>query len=221
MITPIILEDLFELNDNIEPNFDGEVVIIDNIFKNYEKILDVCLNMPVEQWKTSSNSRNFIDYYDCRPIFNNFYPIQDKLNKRVNTLLSITKHFFKLKNNPILHKNFEFNYFKNKIKNLSKNFQFYPHCDLYFNCIIYLDPQSNGGTAIYKNVNNFKNNEDKNLFYDISSLEIEKIIQSKPNRCVIFPGYKLHGGYIEDHNTYLYNWRINLVHFLINDTNNR
>ena len=71
MIVPFIPGDLFELNSNLKPRFDGEVLIIDNIFKNYQNVLDICHNMPVEQWKTNSNSRNFKDYYDCRPIFQN------------------------------------------------------------------------------------------------------------------------------------------------------
>ena len=82
MIIPFIPEDLFELNNNIQPKFDKEVIVIDNVFKNYQNILDICYNLPVEHWKTSSNSRNFKDYYYCRPRFSNWFPNQQKIQNR-------------------------------------------------------------------------------------------------------------------------------------------
>ena len=69
MIIPFIPEDLFELNDSLNPQFNGEVIIIDNIFKNYKNILDICYNIPVEQWKTNSNSRNFKDNLTAKTSF--------------------------------------------------------------------------------------------------------------------------------------------------------
>jgi len=47
MIIPFIPEDLFELNNNIQPKFDKEVIVIDNVFKNYQNILDICYNLSV------------------------------------------------------------------------------------------------------------------------------------------------------------------------------
>jgi hypothetical protein len=215
MIFPFDCEDLFELNDNLQPYFDGEVIVIDDIFKNFKDILDICYNLPVEKWKISPNSRNFIDYYDCRPKFENFYPNKEKIDKRLKTLFSITDYFFNLKGKVNSDKSFVFNYFKNLKLNVSNNFQHYPHRDKYYNCIIYIDPFKNGGTALYES-QNIKNDEHINLLYDISKLKIKKQIQSIPNRCAIFPGNILHGGYIKDHNIYYYNWRINLTHFFNN-----
>jgi hypothetical protein len=214
MIIPFIPEDLFELNDGLNPQFDGKVIIIDNIFKNFQDVLNICYNLPVEQWKTSPNSRNFKDYYDCRFQINNWFPIPNKIEKRLSTLLSIiTNNYFNLNGNITAAPDFQFNYFKHLKKDVSNKFQHHPHYDQYFNVIFYIDPFENGGTALYKNIN-LKNKESENLLFDISELEIEKIINSKPNRCVIFPGHYLHGGYIKDHNLYYYNWRVNLVHFI-------
>jgi len=184
MIVPFIPGDLFELNSNLKPKFDGEVLIIDNIFKNYQNILDICHNMPVEQWKTNSNSRNFKDYYDCRPIFQNHSFNETNDVDRLDVLNSLLKHYFK-ENNSKYATNFTFNYFKHLKNNVSKNYQHYPHFDDLYN-----------------------------IMYNISDLKIKKIIKSKPNRCVIFSGKTLHGGYIEDHSIYYYNWRINLVQFV-------
>ncbi len=212
MIIPFIPEDLFKINDNIHPQFDGEVIIIDDIFQNFSEILDICYNVPVEKWKSSSDSRNFKDYYDCRLMFLNWWPDQNKLFNRLDPLLNLTKSFYNVKETLFPEPDFSFNYFKHLKKDISKNLQHHPHYDDYYNVIFYLDSYENGGTAIYENVP-LENQEEDNLFYDISNLKIKQIIKSKPNRCVIFPGHQLHGGYIEDHNKYYYNWRVNLVNF--------
>jgi len=215
MIVPFIPGDLFELNSNLKPRFDGEVLIIDNIFKNYQNVLDICHNMPVEQWKTNSNSRNFKDYYDCRPIFQNHSFNETNDVKRLDILNSLINHYFKESGNSKFVIPFVFNYFKHLKNNVSKNYQCYPHCDDQYNIIFYIDPFENGGTALYEKDNyNPSTTESDNVMYDISDLKIKKIINSKPNRCAIFNGKTLHGGYIEDHSIYYYNWRINLVQFV-------
>lgn len=214
MIIPFIPEDLFELNNSLNPQFNGEVIIIDNIFKNYKDILNICNNVPVEKWKSSTNTRNFKDYYDCRLTFQNNYPSSNKINNRTKTLISLIHHYFKPNYNLKPSKEFEFNYFKHLKKDINNNLQHFPHYDPYYNIIFYIDPFENGGTAIYENYpisKSFKEND--NLLFNTNDLKIDYLIQSKPNRCVIFDGRKLHGGYIKNHNTYYYNWRINLVHF--------
>ena len=215
MIIPIKCEDLFELNSNIKPKFENGVIIIDNIFKNYENILDMCNNAVVEQGKSNKNSRNFIDYYDCKLSFSNWYGDTDKINKRLNYLLSITHDFYQISGDLSCSRTYEFNYFKNKIPNLPNYIQHHPHIDPYFNAIFYIDPLRNGGTAIYKDAK-ITTNEEDNMLVDISKFQISHLIESIPNRCVIFPGHYLHGGYIKNHNDYFYNWRINLVHFFNN-----
>jgi len=211
MIVPFIPEDLFELNSNLKPKFNGEVIIIDNIFKNYEEILKVCNNMSVETWKITPTSRNFKDYYDCRLIVNNFF-YSNKINNRLNLLISYIRKYFKEKNDLKVEKELKINYFKHLKNNISSNYQFFPHYDYNYNAIFYIDPFENGGTALYENVN-IDNKEEENILFDISTLKIKQIIKSKPNRVVIFRGNQLHGGYIENHNIYYYNWRINLVNF--------
>lgn len=214
MIIPIIPEELFELNIDVKPTFEGEAIIIDDIFKNYKDILDVCYNLPVEQWKSSPTTRNFKDYYDCRPIFANHFPPQSQLNFKASFFQSLIDFYFKVDYNIALaDKRFHFNYFKHKNKNISNSYQFHPHYDMSFNVIFYIDPFENGGTAIYEN-KDIGNTEHENVLMDISNFSIKQIIQSKPNRCVIFPGHHMHGGYIENHDIYYHNWRINLVNFL-------
>ena len=73
MPQPIIVEDLFELGDwDIQTH--DEHITIDNYYKNYDQIVDTFEHMPVEAWKMSQWTRNWKDYYDCRPAFNNWEP---------------------------------------------------------------------------------------------------------------------------------------------------
>jgi len=213
MIIPFIPEDLFELNNDLYPQFDGEVLIIDDIFKNYQNILDVCNNISIENWKISPTSRNFKDYYDCRSQFQNHFPDITKINNRLGNLTYLINHFFKESSNFSFDKGFIFNYYKNLKKDIPINIQHHPHYDKEYNIIFYIDPFENGGTALYENIS-LENNEHENILFNTSNLTIKKIINSKPNRCAIFLGKQLHGGYIKDHNVYYYNWRINLINFL-------
>lgn len=213
MIKPFVSDNLFEINYNAEIAYDniGNVIYIDNIFKNYDEIIDNIYNVNVESWKKSSNSRNFIDYYDCRL----YYMNHNSLSKDVNYFYNIMQRYFNLENQDLsFERSYTFNYFKNNIKGLKNNFQHYPHHDHAFNIIFYLDTVCDGGTIIYENQTNWVNKEADNLFCDIKDLKIEYIIKSKPNRAVIFNGNRLHGGYIENHDVYYYNWRINMVNFV-------
>lgn len=220
MITPFIIEDLFEVSDKLTAKYENGIIIVDNFYKNFEKVHAVLQNMPVPNWKLSSTSRNFKDYYDCRPlIYNGNAAFVDNVQ-----LNNATKKVFKIANDlmeesltakgKIQHLNFEFNYFKHISLPESNDIQFYPHHDSPIAAIIYLDKVCSGGTALYHDLNpsEFPNLEHNNVMHDTSNLK-RQIIPAKPNRLVIFPGGTMHGGYIEDHSKYLNDWRINQVMF--------
>ncbi|NDB79991.1 hypothetical protein EB155_08995, partial [archaeon] len=59
MITPFILNDLFEINYDANVYNKNGVVYIENIFKNYDKLLDFALNAYVPRWKAKEPTRNF------------------------------------------------------------------------------------------------------------------------------------------------------------------
>ncbi len=63
MVRPILIEELFELNNKLSPRFDGDIIVIDDIFKNYNDIFEICNNAVVEKWKTTNpgKARNFKD----------------------------------------------------------------------------------------------------------------------------------------------------------------
>ena len=88
--------------------------------------------------------------------------------------------------------------------------------------VVYLDKISSGGTALYyetdeKMMQHMKDAGDGDLetynLMDISGLNFE-VLQSKPNRCVIFDGNIWHGMYVEDHDKYRDEWRFNYCQFL-------
>lgn len=209
---------LFNVNPNYKiVSFDKNVLIIDDWYEHFEEIQNILSSMPVSIWKTGVNSRNFVDYYDCRtsiPI-NYYRPIQFKF---LNEIVSLISRFFvkqEIKDVIGINSLLEFNFFKHLTNNYSSDYQFFPHKDgeiddPTYNCLVYFDPVCSGGTAIYPDIEDLKNNEHKNLLIDVSSFK-KLHIESKPNRLVIFNGSAFHGGYINNHEKYLDNWRINQI----------
>jgi hypothetical protein len=209
MIIPFRFDELFQINQESLISFDGGVVVIDDFFLNYDKILQFVNNANVEIWKCGEESKNFIDYYDCRPCIRNAFIEDRSFDLKI---LDIIKHFFGYSSKPI-YSEIEFNYFKHIRNNVSRDLQLHPHVDCDLNLLVYLDEYANGGTTIYDVEGEIENTEYFNLMYDVSKLKVKKFIPAKPNRCVIFNGKQYHGGHIDQHDVYYENWRINLVRF--------
>lgn len=219
MIIPFKPLELFELNPDyriveLKENF----VVIDNWYKNFNKITEILDNIPVPIWKTSINSRNFIDYFDCRPSIS--LPFIDPHDFTFFVeLKKLVSRFFSSKPLQLINPLFEFNYFKNNIPGISSNYQLFPHTDKQeenfdvYNCIVYMDTISSGGTAFYPGIQELENKEHENILFDISQLN-RFVIKSSPNRLVIFRGDMYHGGYIKNHDEYLNSWRKNHIIFL-------
>ncbi|MEK9768160.1 MAG: hypothetical protein VW683_04475 [Betaproteobacteria bacterium] len=208
---------LFDINPDAKISFVDGVIIIDDYYKNYEDIYDLSQNMAVPRFKWfKGESRNFVDYYDCRPIIHGEASPMS-CAKHFATFSLIKKYFgFDGELQP-LHFGYEFNYFKH-IQNIppDNNIQFAPHKDPYtFASIIYLDKVSSGGTIFYTNEDDFDDyvfEEHIDLLVDVKNCS-SRIVRAKPNRHIIFEGSSLHGGYIEDHQKYINDWRINQVLF--------
>lgn len=215
MNIPFIPEDLLEVGDYEVVSCDNDILIVDNWYKNYDQLYEVLSAMPVQRWKWSETGKNFVDYYDCRSVINMHYPSEHKLdnflkevgNVITDNLISEVQEF------QIIGGLLEFNFYKNIKENVSNNMQHYPHIDFAYNYIVYLDKVSSGGTALYPNMKALPDGESDNLLFDVSAYD-KTVIHAKPNRLVIFPGDTPHGGYIEDHNAYIDNWRMNQVFFL-------
>jgi len=207
MPTPFIVEELFELNPNSKITYHKDWVCIDDFYKNIETIQEYFENMPVESWKMSKWSRNFKDYYDCRPVFANWEPPKEMVDARLEPLNRLVGQLVGW-NDVAMEKTLAFNVFKHKKQNLGKNMQHHPHYDTNMvNMLVYIDKHENGGTALYEN-EEIINKEASNLIIDVSKYKIKEIIPAKANRLVIFSGNQLHGAYIENNDIYYDNWRI-------------
>lgn len=210
MNLPFVGEGLFDINPNITVTGNKNVVIVDNWYLKYEELYNVLNNTPVARWKWVEGSRNFIDYYDCRPVF----PLNSLAISRQGAFIikDIIKNYFRETSEFDLSNHIaEFNFYKNIKKDISKDLQHFPHSDRDYNALVYLDKICSGGTALY-DMPLIKNEEQFNLLHDVSNYS-KKIIKAAPNRLVIFNGRQMHGGYIEDHNKYINDWRFNQVMF--------
>jgi hypothetical protein len=230
-VKPIDVNELFELNPDYEVvSFDGQIMIIDNWYKNYDQIIEVMEQQtPVYyNYVTSSGIQpdNGKKYHDCRVLLTN----TSLDEKYISTLKEIEKII--TKGSPGLELTFTspglvFNYWKNENKNLRNNIQSLPHVDspAAFACVIYLDKICSGGTNIYDIEENVSVNPglvDITNFQQTFKYKVVKSIKAKPNRMVIYPGNIWHGAFIEDHSKYVDEWRINQVHFInIHNKNNK
>jgi hypothetical protein len=215
MVIPFSPEDVFETHKDYEViSFEDEILVVDNWYKNFSRIKELLLNTPVPKWKASKESRNFVDYFDCRLIL----PIHvqsEKTDANMGPYVELAREYYGVKSLRLMNHLYEFNYYKNVRTNVSSDLQHYPHVDHQINCLVYMDDVCSGGTAVYETSEAIPNKEEDNLLFNISKLN-KKVIQAKPNRMVMFRGTKYHGGYIEDHNKYVKDWRINQIMFFEN-----
>jgi hypothetical protein len=217
-------DDLYRLSEKFEPEFDGTVLTIDNFYENPNRIHRHLMNREFPLWKYNPerDSRNGKDYYDCRIIDTIAHPTRLYYEGMSRIIHLCQKYWHKGSYN--WDHFYEFNIYR-PIKDYDNNFQHYPHTDSSFdtpdrlstlNMIVYLDKIENGGTAVYDG-EWITNDERFNLMYDVNSrFTLNNVIPAKFNRCVIFPGNRLHGAYIEDYKKYEdeENWRITQVRFL-------
>jgi len=209
---PFITEDLIKINPNCTITNHGNYLVIDDYFENYDLVYETLKSLPFENWKMGENTRNFIDYYDCRPVIHNTYPLMEKLASR-NSVLNYLLSFLnkRLAGNSLA---VNFNCFQ-PIKKYQIHQQHTPHTDgkNIYNMVTFIDQISDGGLALY-DINYLNNDEHKNLIIDISKFKLNAIIPSKPNRCVVLNGETYHGGFIRNYKSYEDNWRVTAAQFL-------
>jgi len=229
---PFLHDKLFEPNQSISIGLDFigtmPLIVVDNIFKNFNDIRDIVLNTPVGNWKYDPNGFNYKDYYDCHIL----YPLQQ------NSLFNVSEKIIKKSlniNTSLLKKNaFKINWFK-QINQKRSNFAF-PHHDQVldtniFTCLVYLNNknESLGGTAFFKNkyTNNVDGTKDSNFLnqypdtfengYDYWSpekyWEIIAFTEMIPNRLIIFPSNYYHAAYHPENGFYK-DPRLTLVYWM-------
>ena len=216
------LDDMFKFSSKLESSYDGFALTIDNLYEDPDRLYDWINSQSFPFWKYNPerNSSNSKVYNDCRLVFNIAHPTRTYFSEMERILNICRKHYWKTNYNWDMM--YEFNCFQT-ITEFDPKVQHYPHTDDRFdtpdtsavlNCIIYLDKEEDGGTAVYDG-EWISNDERFNLLYPVEELfTLERVIPHKFNRCVIFPGNRLHGGYIEDYNSYKDDkWRFTQVQF--------
>ena len=212
MFKPYLHDELFEINDDLNPILKDvgpyQYLSIDNFYKRPDDIFDMLSNSWAPNWKLDVHrGNNFKEYYDCRLAF----PIQDKTIEFLKNIKLIKNDLGNTYCTTLYTNSFSW------INAPSSNYQFLPHEDDNLNVLVYMDKICSGGTALYENYKYMPHHvEDIDIRYNIEELKYH-VIPSEFNKCVIFNGRIPHGGYIEDHNQYTNgNWRHNLVYFLNN-----
>lgn len=224
MDIPFIPDQLFELNPDRSPvEVHENWISVDNFYKNYDLIFNVLSGMPKETWKYKEGSRNFVDYYDCRPTIQNHMGHGTKsaqentklLTHWINTYLRPDETPKKMSFDG-QRASLDFNMFK-FVKEYDYPYQHCIHKDVGWTAIIYLDKVADGGTALYKSP--FKGqSEFVSVMQDVSKETLIEVIPAKPNRLAIFKGSEIaHSAWFNDHRKYIDNWRINQVIFLTED----
>ncbi len=189
---PILIDDVFATNDEFDVEVvDGDIVIIDNMFKDWTKIRNVFIDAPAFNWRMPTGTRNFIDYYDCRQTFchEQKYPFIVPLNK-------VLEHVYKCKFTEILGENngLRTNWFKQINPKKSDWSQIHHDGQIMgeYTMITFLNTkeESSGGTSFFKTMD--KRYMDGHTGVDYwSKVPKEKLgkiinIEMKPNRTVIF-----------------------------------
>lgn len=217
--------ELLKFRDVRDYVFEDNCIVIDDFYENIEDIHDYLTSRnsyPLWKYDAESDTRNSIDYNDCRVIDKIAFPNR-VITSRYENLLNVCRKFY---HRGEYHFDwvFEVNCFQTKTV-FDSNLQHYPHIDSDFgapddfctlNMIVYLDKQEDGGTAVYDGAW-IRNNESINLLYPVEEeFELNKVIEHKYNRCVIFPGNRLHGAYINNYESYSGDkWRYAQVNFFV------
>jgi hypothetical protein len=215
-------DELYRLSPILKPEFRDGVIYIDDFYENAEDIYDMITSRSYPLWKYNAEAgetRNGIDYYDCRIVDKNGHPTREYFNEH-NRILDICRRYW-WKGDYEWDMIYEFNCFQ-PIKDISSELQHYPHIDSalgtpdeasVLNFLVYMDKVEDGGTAVYGG-EWVTNDENINLLYPVEErFTIEKVIEHKFNRAVIFPGNCMHGAYINDYSKYKDDWRFTQVTF--------
>ena len=218
----VVLDELYKMRSSFDnAEFDGFALTIDDFYENADMLYEHITNRQDPMWKYNpeSDTRNGVDYYDCRIVDKVGHPTRVYENEH-QRLLDVCRRYW-WKGEYDWSRLYEFNCFQT-ITEFDKKMQHYPHIDSSLdtpdecstlNMLVYLDIEESGGTAVYDG-EWITNDENMSLLYPVEDrFTIERIIPHKFNRCVIFPGNRMHGAYIDDYNKYKDNWRFTQVTF--------
>ena len=205
----------FENNIVIEELKNSKIFIIDNFYIYPEKIVDLIYSIKATLHKQKETpSYNGIHFFDERPTF----LIEE--NKMRKELINVRQKLSSLCNQTSLNEDYllanSMKLVKNKFNDYKNNY-WWPHFDIGYSSLIYLNKDSFVGTNFYDTIEK-DNIEDIPEHYSPwrkkSKFKVIKKIESRFNRMVLFNGkFLLHGMAVEDDKFFQGEKRINQVYF--------
>jgi len=215
---------------NVQYDKENQVITIDDFYEDPDTIYDWLTNADYPLWKYSEEieTLNGKVYNDCRNTLAISHPTR-MWEMNIERLSQICGNVWWKKGYETAQA-FEWNIFQT-IECFDNKMQHYPHVDSpltqtdeasTINVLWYMDKEESGGTAVY-NGEWITNDERHSLLFPVEDqFEVAHMIPAKFNRCVMFPGNRLHGAWIDDYTKYTGDkWRISQVQFLHPRNSNR
>jgi hypothetical protein len=235
---PFRPEEAFAVNNEIDIEIvtiegtDNQVVIADDFYKNPDTVRQIILNTPYPIWKDQPDTRNFIDYYDCRQSLNLTYIAPQLAVKQ------IAEQFLHIAVNAPAQ-TFNTNLFK-LLTEQPANSQPYPHDDgnlLAALVMLNTEAECSGGTAFYRcksprldrmpadperhrevherifSGDNYETGSHYFMENYEKYWEVLGVVPMKFNRMLVYPGVFFHGAWHEQ-NAFSDCYRINQVMFI-------
>ena len=215
--------EVFAVNERLDVNVidldhGDKFLVIDNFYCDPVTVRKLCLRAPVPIWKNTIDGLNSKEYWDCR----HQWRFLDE-PPFCKVLTSIIEEYYGVKvSRGSSGNSFVTNVFKWNTKQPENSVGNRAHFDsiTMIAAIIYLNlpEEVHGGTAIYRHkeigkcrgfsedFDRFNENpkkylhlvEDGKCYYDPNWQEywiLERVLEMKHNRVVIYPGYFFHGAY--------------------------
>lgn len=185
--TPILLNEVFAINDDIHIEKVGNVIVFDNFFKDWTKIRDVFIDAPAFNWKMPDGTRNFIDYYDCRHFYKVHFgfPFQKIIPK-------IIENVYGFKCTIMEDNGVRTNWFKQikpKTSEWAQVHQDWTEPGKEFTMITCLntEEESSGGTSFFEELDLIDGHTGMTYWSNLKNYGNPLNIEMKPGRTVIFP----------------------------------
>lgn len=188
---------LFDINDLknlvVEEFCGSKIYIMDDFYKHPEEVLSLLYNVKPNIWKEKET-----------PSFNTIYFDDLRHNFDDNRLLPVTKALSSICNEYSPQPTrvvTNITRFKDKNFNDFKNNYWWPHCDLGYTALIYLNTFTYPGTNIYEPIeqDDWDTIEHYEPWRPKSKYKIIKTIEARFNRLVMFDGRKFfHGMNVSD-----------------------
>jgi hypothetical protein len=209
---PFLHDEIFAVHDTVQFTVrnveDQPVVVIDDLFANFESVRELLRSTPPGNWKHVPGGRNFVDYFDCRISF----PLLQLQLVRMQQM--VIDRVYAATTKP-MNNTLGVNWFK-QINPRRADFAF-PHTDhgssqRTWTCLIYAndDTECLGGTAFFRNRETGISKGSLDGFFEANPSAVENgmdywpeqaywelldVVDMRPNRMVVFPADMVHAAY--------------------------